>query len=85
MLHLDQLHKDVYICLQSVRIPSSALKGGRRHQGVSPFIFMFPVPYDTWIPSGGDQAAYERDQRRKRQVVEDTSQAGNGCVVCARF
>ena len=38
------IHKDVYIyiyiCLQSVRIPSSALKGGRRHQGVSPFIYM---------------------------------------------
>ena len=27
-----------YICLQSVRIPSCTLKGGRRHQGVSPFI-----------------------------------------------
>ena len=37
------IHKDVYIyiCLQSVRIPSSALKGGRRHQGVSPFIYVY--------------------------------------------
>ena len=47
------IHKDVYIyiCLQSVRIPSSALKGGRRHQGVSPFIYVYI--YTIYVSANG--------------------------------